>query len=89
MPRGRPSAPVSARRRDIVAAEDHDPLTGTVKPQWLVTCSCGWSREPISEWAAKSISKLHPQIGPPVGAHVTRVEGPGNAAGGSQLPLIH
>jgi hypothetical protein len=46
------------------------------KPQWLITCSCGWTREAISEWAAKSISKIHPRIGLPDGAHVTRVEGP-------------
>jgi hypothetical protein len=77
---------VSARRRDIVAAEAHDPLTGKVKPQWLVICSCGWTREAISEWAAKSISKLHPQIAPMDVSHVVKVEGsePGE---GQQLTL--
>jgi hypothetical protein len=40
-PRGPPSEPVSASWRDIVAAEAHDPLTRRVRPQWLVTCSCG------------------------------------------------
>jgi hypothetical protein len=40
-------------------------------------CSCGWTREAISEWAARSIRKLHPQMGPAGRAHVTRVEGPG------------
>jgi hypothetical protein len=59
----------------------------TARPGWLVVCSCGWTREAISEWAAKSISKLHPQIGRPDGAHVTRVDGPDD--GGSQLSLIH
>ena len=44
-PRGPPSGPVSASWRDIVAAEAPEPLTGMVKPLWLVTCSCGWSRE--------------------------------------------
>jgi len=33
------------------------------KPRWLVTCSCGWARECISDWAAESVSKLHPQLG--------------------------
>ena len=27
------------------------------KPRWLVTCSCGWSRECISRWAAESVSQ--------------------------------
>jgi hypothetical protein len=79
---------VSANWRDIVAAEAHDPLTSAGKHYWLVTCSCGWTREAISEWAAKSISKLHPRLGPLDRAHVTRVEGPAAAVGGSQLHLI-
>jgi hypothetical protein len=32
-------------------------------PRWLVTCSCGWDRACVSEWAAKSVSKLHGQLG--------------------------
>jgi hypothetical protein len=48
---------------------------------WLVTCSCGWARETISEWAARSVSRLHPQLAPMDGAHVTRVEGPNGSAG--------
>jgi hypothetical protein len=40
-------------------AEARDPLTSTVKPQWLVTRSCGWSRACISRWAAESVAKLH------------------------------
>jgi len=51
---------------------------------WLVTCSCGWERECSSKWAAKSVSKLHPQLAPMDVAHVTRVEGPDRDAGGPQ-----
>jgi hypothetical protein len=36
-----------------------------------------WERECASEWAARSVSKLHPQLGPMDVAHVTRVEGTG------------
>src|SRR6202022_2876305 len=57
-PRGPPSGPVSASWRDIVAAEAPDPLTGMVRPQWLVTCSCGWGREGPSRWAAESVVKI-------------------------------
>lgn len=53
---------------------------------WLVTCSCGWERECSSEWAARSVSKLHPQLAPIDVTHETRVEGPGNG-GGCQLRL--
>jgi len=70
-----------------LAAAAHDPLTSTGKPRWLVTCSCGWTRETISEWAARSVSKPHPQIAPMDVAHVTRVEGPDDSAGGQQLTL--
>jgi hypothetical protein len=55
---------------------------------WLVTCSCGWERECLSEWAARSVSTLHPQLAPMDVAHVTRVEGPGDSAGDQQLTLI-
>jgi hypothetical protein len=54
---------------------------------WLVTCSCGWGRECVSEWAARSVSRLHPQLAPVDVAHVTRVEGPESSAGGQQLTL--
>ena len=30
----------------------------------------------VLEWAARSVSKLHPQLAPKDVAHVTRVEGP-------------
>jgi hypothetical protein len=58
-----------------------------LRPSWLVICSCGWERECSSEWAARSVSKLHPQLAPVDVAHVTRVEGPGDAAGAQQLTL--
>jgi hypothetical protein len=56
-------------------APEHDPLTSGVTRPWLVTCSCGWERECSSEWAARSVSKLHPQLAPMDVAHVTRVGG--------------
>ncbi len=44
---------------------------------WLVTCSCGWKREAVSESAAQSaMSKLHPQLAEIGMAHVTRIEEP-------------
>ena len=49
---------------------------GVGAPRWLVTCSCGWGRECSSEWAAQSVTKLHPQLAPIDVARVTRVEGP-------------
>ena len=55
---------------------------------WLVTCSCGWEREAVSEWAAKSLCKLHPQLAAMDVPHVTRVDGPDQvAASGQQLTL--
>ncbi len=54
---------------------------------WLVFCSCGWEREAVSEWAAKSLCKLHPQLAAMDVAHVTRAEGPIQAAGDQQLTL--
>jgi hypothetical protein len=55
--------------------------------RWLVTCSCGWERECSSEWAARSASRLHPQLAPMDVAHVTRVEGPEGGASGQHLTL--
>ena len=57
-------------------------------PRWLVICSCGWTREVISAWAAKSISKLHPRLAQADKVHVTRVEGPDDRAGERQLTLV-
>ena len=54
------------------------------KPSWRVTCSCGWARECSSEWAARSVSKLHPQLAPMDVVHVTRIEGPDQGTGGPQ-----
>ena len=69
-------------------AAARDPvLTSTGRPRWLVTCSCGWERETISEWAARSVSKLHPQLAPMDVAHVTRIEGPADGTGDRQLTL--
>ena len=55
------------------------------KPRWRVTCSCGWERECSSEWAAQSVSKLHPQFAPTDVPRVTRIEGPDGSAGERQL----
>jgi len=60
--------------------------SGASSSGWRVICSCGWTREATSEWAAKSISKLHPQLAQMDVAHVTHVEGPDRGAGG-QLSL--
>jgi len=53
----------------------------------LVVCSCGWTREASSEWAAKSISKLHPQLAEVGTEHVTQIEGPAPHQAGEQLML--
>jgi hypothetical protein len=72
---------VSASWRDIVAAEDHDPLTGKV--------SCGWTREASSAWAATAIFRLHVRhLGDPGIEHtITIEEPPTDPAPGTQLPL--
>jgi hypothetical protein len=54
---------------------------------WRVVCSCGWDRECSSEWAADSVSKLHPQLAPVDVTHMTRVEGPPDTRRGQQLTL--
>ena len=54
---------------------------------WLVVCSCGWERECSSEWAARSVSKLHPQLGDVGVEHVTQIEVPDDSKSGEQLPL--
>ena len=60
----------------------------TLKPRWLVLCSCGWDRECISEWAAESVSRLHKQLGAVGVHHTTHVDGPGDVSRGAQLPLV-
>ena len=57
------------------------------RARWLVTCACVWGRECVSEWAAQSVSKLHPQLAQVDVTHVTRIEGPGERAGERQLSL--
>ena len=57
------------------------------RPRWLVLCSCGWERETVSQWAARSVSTLHPQLATMDVVHVTRVGAPESGAGGQQLTL--
>jgi hypothetical protein len=54
----------------------------------LVTCSCGWGRECVSEWAAQSVSRLHQQLGELGVEHVTQIEPPEGHKSGEQLPLV-
>jgi hypothetical protein len=56
------------------------------KLPWLVTCSCGWTRECSSEWTASSVAKLHPKLAPTGVEHATRAERP-LGHGESQLTL--
>jgi len=60
----------------------------SLTPRWHVVCSCGWTREAISAWAAKSISKLHPQLAQAGVAHVTRIDGPDDRVGERQLTFV-
>ena len=55
--------------------------------RWLVVCSCGWTREASSEWAANSICKLHPQLSAADVARVTHIEGPDAPGTGQQLTM--
>jgi hypothetical protein len=43
---------------------------------WLLTCSCGWTREFLQRWAAESAAKLHPKLGEPGTEHTVRIEVP-------------
>jgi len=43
------------------------------QPGWLVTCSCRWTREAWSRWAAESMAKLHPKLSAPGIEHTARV----------------
>src|ERR1700730_8759990 len=67
-------------------------LPGTVPrramAEWRVVCSCGWTREASSAWAAKSMSRLHERIGLPEVKHAARVEFLDGPESGSQLPVI-
>ena len=56
---------------------------------WLVICSCGWTTECSSRWAAESVTKLHPKLSAPAVTHtVTVKEPPDETMGGPQLTLI-
>jgi hypothetical protein len=46
------------------------------KPRWLLTCSCGWTRECSSRWAAESAAKLHPKLSAPGTEHSVPIEEP-------------
>lgn len=74
-------------RGPAVGPEAHDPLTSQGERSWVVTCSCGWGRECASEWAAESVSRLHPQLGDLGVEHATQIEPPVNVRDGRQLPL--
>lgn len=82
------SVPGSAATLSLGAvSRARDPLTSTGRPRRLVTCSCGWGRECVSEWAAQSVSRLHQQLGEMGVEHATKVEGPDGPSGGEQLTL--
>jgi hypothetical protein len=47
------------------------------KPCWFVTCSCGWTREVSSAWAASAIFRLHARhLGDPGIEHTITIEEP-------------
>ena len=57
-------------------------------PEWLVTCSCGWTRDCSSQWAAESVAKLHPKIAAPAAVHTVSVDPPSDQdLGQPDLPL--
>jgi hypothetical protein len=60
------------------------------KFRWFVTCSCGWGRECVSQWAAESVANLHPRLSVPGTQYSLTIEQPPNpdARGQSGLPLI-
>src|ERR1700730_7603243 len=57
---------------------------------WLVTCSCGWTRECTSRWAAESVTKLHPKLSAPGVAHTLTIGEPPDTGRPRQpeLPLV-
>ncbi len=55
---------------------------------WVVTCSCSWSRECSSRWAAESVANLHLRLSVPGTQHtITIEEPPADAPPGTQLTL--
>ena len=55
-------------------------------PPWILTCSCGWTRQFSQRWATESAAKLHPKLGAPGIAHIVRMEPP--QAGSSGEPHL-
>jgi len=70
-PGPRPKGRAALERPPLHYAEVHVP-----EPRWFLTCSCGWTRECSSQWAAESVAKLHPKLGEPGTAHTVRIEEP-------------
>ncbi len=61
----------------------------SARRRWLVSCSCGWSRECISQWAAQTVAKLHPRLSESGAGHTITIEEPrADAPPGTQLPLV-
>ncbi len=55
---------------------------------WVVTCSCGSTRDCSSRWAAENVVKLHPKLSAPGVTHTFTVkEPPHETMGGPQLTL--
>jgi hypothetical protein len=68
-PKVRPAPAIPQPKRPPRRPPSHPPRPGQSPAEypvvrWLVTCSCGWERECSSEWAARSVSSLHPQLAP-------------------------
>ncbi len=58
------------------------------KRPYIVVCSCGWTRECSSRWAAESVAKLHTKPRKPGTEHTVRIEVPPDQTGGlRELPL--
>ena len=41
---------------------------------WRIVCSCGWTCQAASEWAARSGSRLHSQLADSSRQHATRID---------------
>lgn len=52
--------------------------------EWRVICSCGWTRDASSAWAADSVRKLHERLGTVDAEHISRIEGPPDESAGQQ-----
>ncbi len=46
------------------------------RSDWLITCSCGWTRELSQRWAAESAAELHPKLSASGVTHTLTIEGP-------------